>query len=106
MRRAREQAEAKRAAAEKRAQEKAETKRHRALLDAVIARGESVWQHIEAEIGSRKPAGYDTAASLLADLRVIAEEGGTAVDYARRLRAIRDRHAGKWRFIERLKGLA
>ncbi len=44
-------------------------------------------------------------ASLLFDLRVIASERGSEADFKRRLRAIRERHARKERFIERLEAL-
>jgi uncharacterized Zn finger protein len=60
---------------------------------------------VEAEIGRRNPKGYDNAASLLADLRAIAEERGAIEDFARRVRMIRERHAQKGRFIERLAAI-
>ena len=60
---------------------------------------------MESEVEHRNAAGYDRAAVLLADLRVIAEEGGTLPDFSRRLADIRTRHARKERFLERLGGL-
>lgn len=105
IRRARERAEAERAAAERQKQAAEAEKLRRARLDALARRGESVWREIEAEIERRSAAGYDKAAGLLVDLKAIAEEGGTVPDFARRLQAIRDRHGRKARFIERLKGL-
>ena len=44
-------------------------------------------------------------AALLFDLKAIAVEGGTLADVIHHLDAIRDRHASKERFPERLKGL-
>lgn len=102
---AQEQAEAERAAKEqRRLAEKAEKDR-RERLAAIARRGESIWPEIEAEIGRRNGPGYDKAAALLADLKVIAGEQGTIEDFLCRLREIRERHAAKGRFIERLAGI-
>jgi hypothetical protein len=72
---------------------------------ATARRGESVWREIEAEIERRNASGYDKALGLLMDLQAIAGERGLTEDFNRRLRAIRQRHAGKGKFIERLKAL-
>lgn len=102
---AREQAEAARAAAErKRREEEAERARH-ARLEAIERRGESVWREVEAEIERRSGPGYDRAASLIADLRAVAEKGGSIEPFTRHLQTIRERHARKARFIERLAEL-
>ena len=100
-----EQAEAERMAAEQKKREEEEARTRRVRLDAIARRGERVWREIETEIERRNPSSYDRAAGLLLDLRRIAEERGAAVDFTRRLRAIRERHARKERFIERLKTL-
>ncbi|MFZ5791923.1 MAG: hypothetical protein ACOY3L_14620 [Pseudomonadota bacterium] len=102
---AREEARARKAAAEQRRLAKEAEKARRVRLDAILRRGENVWNEVEAEIERRNPKGYDKAASLLADLRAIAEERGAVEDFARRLRMIRERHAQKGRFIERLAAL-
>jgi len=103
---ARENAQAAEAAAErKRLEEEAERNR-RVRLDALIGRGESVWSDIEAEIERRNARGYDKATEILLDLRTVAEERGTTKDFTGRLEAIRERHAGKRRFIDRLEMLA
>ena len=78
----------------------------RARLDALAARGEPVWREIEGEIERRNAAGYDRAASLLADLHVIAGERGTLPEFSRRLAAILQKHAQKKQFVARLAGLA
>ena len=91
-------AERKRRAAE---QQRARHIRH----DAILRRGESVWGEIEAEIERRNASGYDKAVSLLLDLKTIADEHGTAEDFGHRLRVVRERHARKERFIERLRVL-
>jgi hypothetical protein len=102
IRRTREEASARRAAAERwRLEEQAE-KARRERLDAIAQRGESVWREIETEIERRNASGYDRASSLLADLHRIAEERGESNAFGRQLRAIRERHANKKRFIDRL----
>ncbi|UCI08441.1 hypothetical protein [Mesorhizobium sp. B1-1-8] len=60
---------------------------------------------MEAEIGRRNPAGYDKAAALLSDLLGFAEKHGTVEEFRLRFQSIRERHAGKGRFIERLEAL-
>jgi len=105
IRRARERAQAEKAAAEHKRLEAEAARSRRVRLDAVARRGESVWQEIETEIERRNAAGYDKAAGLLHDLRVIAEEKGATGDFARRLGTLRERHARKRRFVERLAKL-
>ena len=103
--RARERAEAERQAKEQRRQEALAERIRRKRLDEVMQRGEAVWAEIETEIARRNASGYDRAAALLSDLQEIAIEGGTFADFMHHLDAIRDRHARKERFLERLKGL-
>lgn len=102
---ARERAAAEKAAAKQKRLDEEAARIRRARLDTISRRGQSVWREIEVEIERRNPAGYDEATSLLFDLRAIAEECRTTPDFTRRLEAIRERHAGKWRFIERLAGM-
>ena len=102
IRRARERAQAEKATAERKRLQAEVERTRRVRLNAIVGRGESVWQEIEAEIERRNAASYDKAAGLLLDLRAIAEEKGATEDFARRLRTIRERHARKERFIERL----
>ncbi|API51684.1 hypothetical protein BMW22_08660 [Rhizobium leguminosarum] len=98
----RERKENERLAAERRKQEAEEARARRARLNAIIQRGDAVWREIEAEIERRNASGYDKAASLLSDLKTIAEQNGGTADFTRRLHSIRERHAQKGRFIERL----
>jgi hypothetical protein len=99
---AREREAAEKAAAERQKQAEEAGKARRARLDAIARRGESVWREVEAEIERRNAPGYDRAASLLFDLKAIAEECGTMPDFAGRLRTIRERHSRKEKFLERL----
>jgi hypothetical protein len=99
---AREQEAAKKVAAERKRHAQKAEKARRVRLDAILRRGESVWHEVETEIERRNATGYDKAASLLLDLQAVADERGTTPDFATRLRAIRERHARKERFLERL----
>jgi len=105
IRRERERAEAERDAAERKRREAEAEKVRREHLDAIVRRGETVWREIDAKIERRNAAGYDKAASLLFELRAIAEEKGETGSFDRRLQTIRVLHARKGRFIERLKTL-
>ena len=101
----RERAQADKIAAERKRREVEAERSRRARLHAIARRGESVWRDIEAEIERRTAAGYDKAAGLLIDLRAIAEEKGATEDFVRRLQRLRERHARKERFVERLAKL-
>ncbi len=103
--RERNRAEAERQEAERRRQEELAETARRKRLDGLRRKGGSVWRDIEDEIQRRNATGYDRAADLLFDLQTIAAEQGTLADFARRLEAIREKHARKGKFIERLKGL-
>ncbi len=91
----------KREAERKRVAEEAE-KARQARLTAIARRGEGVWREVESEIERRSAGAYDKAASLLADLRTVAEQRGTMPDFKDRLKTIRERHARKQSFIDRL----
>jgi hypothetical protein len=97
--------EAEKADAERKRQAEVAEKARRTRLDAIARRGESAWSEIESEIERRNAPGYDKAASLLLDLRRIAEERGAIEDFAGRFRTIRERHARKERFIKRLAAI-
>ncbi|SFG43909.1 hypothetical protein SAMN05518801_12643 [Novosphingobium sp. CF614] len=99
---ARDRVKAEKAAADRRRQAEDTEKARIAWIEAVARRGEGAWQEVEAEIERRNAAGYDKAASLLFDLRTTAEIRGTLAEFGQRLHGIRERHARKERFIERL----
>lgn len=98
----REQVAAAKVAAEQRRQAEEAEKARQARLLAIARRGDGVWREVESEIERRNAGAYDKAARLLTDLRAVAEERGSVPDFEKRLRAIRDRHARKERFIDRL----
>jgi hypothetical protein len=99
---ARDRAKAEKAAADRHRQVEEAEKARLVRIDALARRGESAWQEAEAEIERRNAPGYDKAVALLVDLRAIAEAQGTVAEFGRRLHEIRERHARKERFIERL----
>ncbi|CDX57733.1 conserved hypothetical protein [Mesorhizobium plurifarium] len=99
---ARERAEAELAEAQRRLRAEAAKKAQDVRVEALRQRGETVWEEVETEIMRRNPAGYDKAAALLSDLSVLA---GNTEEFRRRLQSIRERHAGKGRFLERLATL-
>jgi uncharacterized Zn finger protein len=74
-------------------------------LDALAKRGDAVWRQVEEEIECRNASGYDRAASLLQDLEMLSEEQGKGAEFDRRLADLRERHARKERFLERLAAL-
>ena len=102
---AREQAAAKKLAAERRREAKKVEKARQIRLAALMQRGQAVWDEIEAEIARSNPGGYDRAASLLLDLQAIADDQGTMAEFEKRLSTIRQRHDRKKRFIERLANI-
>jgi hypothetical protein len=101
----RERAEADKAAEERRRQAEAVEKARQTRLETIRRRGEGVWREVEDEIERRNSAGYDRATALLSDLRALAETQGAIEAFHRRLLAIRERHARKERFIERLTAI-
>ena len=105
IRKKREAAEAARREAKRQERAREAEKKRRIRLNYLKRRGLSVWDEIENEIEKRNADGYERAANLLVDLRVLAEEGNTLDAYSERLCALRAKHSRKTRFIERLTGL-
>ena len=106
IRKERETAAAERRESERRRQAEIAAKARRVRLDALAQRGTgSVWREIETEIERRNAAGYERAIGLLRDLQSLAEENGSVKELSDRVRALRDRHARKTRFTERLAEL-
>ena len=93
------------AVAERRRKELEKAKEEQRRLEALKRRGEAVWTDIEAAIVLRNAPGYDKAATLLADLRMVAEQLGKMATFRRRLEDICERHARKGRFLEKLASL-
>lgn len=81
----------------------AEARARRQRIDRVARQGERAWQEALSEIASRKPKGYEVAASLLRDLRALAEERGELPAFQARLARIVEAHRRKGRFLEQLE---
>ena len=105
VRETRERKEIEKREVERRRKENEAEKARRARLDALKRRGTSVWRDVELEIERRNASGYDKAAGILFDLKAIAVEDGALAGFARRLDTLRERHARKGKFIERLQEL-
>jgi len=92
-----------RQAARQRDQEVLDAARQRQeRLVAIARRGEGVWRDVEAEIERSNVASYDRAMGLLLDLRAVAGERDTLPEFTRRIGEIRERHARKARFLQRI----
>jgi hypothetical protein len=92
-----------RAEHKRREAEAAEARKKR--LAAVAARGESAWREVDNEIELRNAASYDRAKALLTDLRDVASSQGKINEFERRVDALRQKHARKGQFIDRLRSL-
>jgi hypothetical protein len=99
----RSRAEAERAAREKARRER-EAAQARALhLDRLAPREEETWGQVDALVASKKPTSYDEAVSLLKDLRDLAARDGRESAFATRLQGLREVHAKKPSFLDRLR---
>lgn len=75
----------------------------RARLLEVARRGDDAWRDVEAEIQRANATSYGRAVEWLLDLRTVAEQRHVLPDFSRRLSEIRERHARKVRFLERIE---
>lgn len=100
--------EAERAAREKARREREEAEARGWHLDELAKREVETWQQVDALIATKNPRNYDEAVKLLGDLRDLGVRGGRAADVGMRIRALREQHARKPTFLERLRmaGLA
>jgi hypothetical protein len=92
---------------QKRAQEKARKEREQAearkrRLDQLAGRQAEAWREVDTLIASKLPQSYDQAVALLQDLQALAEREGQASQAAQRIRRLREEHARKRTFVERL----
>jgi hypothetical protein len=99
--------ERERAAEQRRAEERAHRERmleaaREKRLASLAMEGERPWRRINEMIASRKPAEYDAAAELLADLSELARRGGRAEEFGTRLAELRRAHERKPSLMERL----
>ena len=91
----------------KAAEEKARRDREAALerekhLEGVARRMPELWDQVEVLVAAKQSKAYGEAVQVLQDLREVAARRGTESDFARRLAALRDRHAKKRTFLDLL----
>ena len=99
--------ERKRIEAEKRAKKKAERERAAAIarekhLDSLVGQERKLWTDIDKLVATKQPKNYDQAVKLIVDLRDLAARGKGG-DFGLRIEALRQTHARKPSFMERLK---
>ncbi|MGH6959260.1 MAG: hypothetical protein ACREE7_02130, partial [Dongiaceae bacterium] len=71
-------------------------------LDGLAKREDTVWRQTEALINTKQPKNYGLALDLLKDLRDLGARTGKDDAFAAALRSLRDRHARKPSFVQRL----
>ncbi|GFH39155.1 hypothetical protein [Streptomyces pacificus] len=71
-------------------------------LDRLAANTGQAWQDADHLIGQKRPGPYDTAVTLLKDLREVHDRAGTPEEFQRRLDDLGERHRGKPSFMQRL----
>lgn len=99
--------ERKRIEAEKRAVEKARRERKAAIargkhLDSLAGREGKLWTEVDSLVATKQPKNYDQAVKILVDLRDLAARGKSG-DFGLRIEALRQTHAKKPSFIDRLR---
>ena len=97
----------KRTEAENRAREKARCEREAAIarekyLDSLVGHEPKLWAEVDTLIATMQPKSYDQALKLLVDLRDL-DARGKGGDFRLRIEALRQAHARKPSFIERLR---
>jgi hypothetical protein len=95
-----------RAAAARRAKEKARRDREAAIarekhLDSLAGRESKLWGEVDTFVASKQPKSYDQAVAILVDLRDLAARG-KAGEFGLRIEALREAQARKPSFIQRL----
>ena len=95
--------EAERAAAERARREREEAEARERHLIALGKREAEAWRKVDALIATKQPGRYDEAVKLLCDLRDLGVLKGRAEKVAACLRQLREEHARKSTFLERLK---
>jgi hypothetical protein len=75
-------------------------------LKSLEGKEDALWSKVEALVATKLPRNYDEAVETLADLRDLAARASTSA-FSTRLRTLRDKHASKRAFLQRLdrKGL-
>ncbi len=95
--------EAKQAAKERTRREHEEAAARERYLKDLAGRESETWRKIDVLIATKRPSDYDEAVRLLKDLRDLAARGGRAAEAVQRITRLRDAHARKPTFVERLR---
>ncbi|HEX5870775.1 MAG TPA: hypothetical protein VFY65_10185 [Longimicrobium sp.] len=103
---ARARAEAEAAAREKARRAAAAAAARQRHLDLLAGRDEELWHNVDALAASKRPASYDEAVALLKDLRDLAARDGRDEEFRARFATLRQQHARKPSFIDRLRKVA
>ena len=74
-----------------------------ARLAALAERPEEAWANIERLAASKQQASYVEAVALLHDLGEVAARAGAPAVFAERLAGLQDRHARKYKLMERIR---
>ena len=90
-------------AAEEKARRDREAAREREKhLEGVARRMPELWDQVEVLAAAKQSKAYAEAVQVLQDLRDVSTRRGTGSEFARQLAALRDRHAKKRTFLDRL----
>ncbi|QFQ99428.1 hypothetical protein F9278_28425 [Streptomyces phaeolivaceus] len=81
---------------------RAEQSARESHLERLAGNTEQAWQDIAHLIGQRQPGPYDTAVTLLKDLREVHDRADTPEEFTRRLDNLREQHRGKPSLMRRL----
>ena len=72
-------------------------------LAGLAKRIPQAWRRIDVLIGTKRPRDYDTAVTLLSDLRDLSKQRGRDVQFVKRVSQLREAHAAKPSLLARLK---
>ena len=97
-----------RAAAERARREREAAEERERYLDRLAKREAKAWEDVDALVATKQPGRYDEAVKLLCDLRDLALRSDRVSEAESRLLLLRELHARKPSFIERMRraGLA
>lgn len=95
--------EAERMAAERERREREAAEARDRYLSGLAQREAEAWREVDVLIATKQPGRYDEAVKLLLDLRDLSLREGRAEEVEARLLRLREEHARKPSFIERLK---
>ncbi len=95
--------EAKQAAKERARREHEEAATRERYLKDLAERESETWRTVDVLIATKRPSDYDEAVRLLKDLWDLAAREGRAAEAAQRISRLRDEHARKPTFVDRLR---